>query len=152
MHKRTAIIVGLTAALAMGGAFAADVGAQIKARQDYFKSIGGAMKGLSDEMKKPAPSTAEVQKFTATLDAQAPKLVSFFPAGTGPESGIKTGSKPEIWQQPAEFKKDAADFVDAAKKLNLAAKSGDIAATKTAAGALGSTCKSCHQAFRSKDQ
>lgn len=151
MNKRVGILIALTAFTVAGAAYAADVAGQIKARKDFFHTIGHSMKGLSDELKQPTPSTADIQKYAATLDTQAPLLPGYFPAGTGSDSGEKTGAKPEIWQKPADFKADASAFATAAHKLNLAAQSNDTAAIRAATSALGSTCKACHEAFRKDD-
>ncbi|HMA51418.1 MAG TPA: cytochrome c [Magnetospirillaceae bacterium] len=148
-------VYGLAAVLAVvigsGAALALDAPAAIKERQDFYKDIGKSMKGLGEELKSSSPNVADVKKFAANIDAAAPKVPSFFPAGTGPEAGVKTGAKAEIWQKPDEFKKDAADFATAAHALNVAAQSGDVAAIKDATGKLGEACKACHQTFREKE-
>jgi cytochrome c556 len=148
-------VYGLAAMLAVvigsGAALALDAPAAIKERQDFYKDIGKSMKGLGEELKSSSPNIADIQKYSAALDVAAPKVPSFFPAGTGPEAGVKTGAKAEIWQKPDEFKKDAADFATAAHALNVAAQAGDVGAVKDAAGKLGEACKACHQTFREKE-
>ena len=148
-------VYGLAAVLAVvissGAAMALDAPAAIKDRQDFYKDLGKSMKGLFEELKSSSPNAAELKKFSAAIDTAAPKVTTLFPAGTGPEAGVKTGAKAEIWQKPDEFKKDAADMVAAAHALNVAAQSGDTAAVKDAAGKLGETCKGCHQTFREKE-
>lgn len=148
-------VYGLAAALAVvigsGAAFALDAPAAIKERQEVYKEIGKSMKGIGEELKSSSPNVADIKKFAATIDTDAPKVPSLFPAGTGPEAGVKTGAKAEIWQKPDEFKKDAADFAAAAHALNVAAESGDVAAIKDAAGKIGEACKACHQTFREKE-
>ncbi len=149
--KRVGIVVGVCALAAAGAALALDVDAAIKARHDYFHGVGKANKALSEELKKPAPVVADLAQYAAVLDAEAPKLGTYFPAGTGLDTGLKTGARPDIWSKPAEFKKDADAFAVAAHNLNAAAKGGDLAAIKTAAGALGGTCKTCHETFRKEE-
>jgi cytochrome c556 len=150
--KRVLGLAVLTAVmLGSGAALALDAPAAIKERQDFYKDIGKSMKGLMEELKKSDPSVAEIKKLTAAIDAAAPKVPSLFPAGTGPEAGVKTGAKAEIWQKPDQFQKVAANFATAAHGLNTAAQSGDVAAIKTAAQTLGESCKACHQDFREKE-
>lgn len=151
MIRRVGLAGGMAVLLCAGAALALDADAQIKARQDYYKAIGRTMKGLMEELKKPAPSTAELQKDAAFIDSQAPKLVSYFPDGTGLDHGYKTGAKPEIWRNPAEFKKDAAAFADAAHKLDATAQTGDAAAIRAAARDMGQACKACHETFRKEE-
>ena len=150
--SRPIIVAAAIAAIATAGAaLALDITAQIKARQDYFHGIGGAMKGLNDELKKPAPAKDQLAHFAAILDSEAPKLPGLFPAGTGLDSGQKTGAKPDIWLKPDEFKKDAQDFASAAHAVNAAAAGSDTVAFQAATAHLGDTCRSCHQTFRQSD-
>ena len=137
--------------IASGAAIALDAPAAIKERQEVYKEIGKSMKGIGEELKSSSPNVEAIKKFAATVDTDSQKIPTLFPAGTGPESGVKTGAKAEIWQKPDEFKKDAADFATAAHALNAAAQSGDVAAVKDAAGKIGEACKACHQTFREKE-
>jgi cytochrome c556 len=141
-----AVVIGTSAAMAL------DAPAAIKERQQFYKEdIGKQMKGIVDELKSSSPNIATIKTNAANLDTAAPKIPSLFPAGTGPEAGVKTGAKAEIWQKPDEFKKDAADFAAAAHALNVAAQSGDVSAVGAAAQKVGDTCKTCHQTFREKE-
>ena len=148
-------VYGLAAVLAVAigssAAMALDAPAAIKDRQDFYKDIGKSMKGLGEELKSSSPNAAELKKFAAAIDASAPRIPALFPAGTGPEAGVKTGAKAEIWQKPDEFKKDAADMAAAAHALNMAAQTDDAGAVKDAIGKLGETCKACHQTSREKE-
>ena len=144
----TGLIIGLMAATA---AMALDAAAVEKARSDFFHGIGHNFKGLNDELKKPAPDLAAVKTFTAAIAAAAPNLPSQFPAGSGPESGVKTGAKANIWTDNTTFKTDAAALDTAAQALNAAAQKGDLDATRTAMANAGNACKTCHQTFRQED-
>jgi cytochrome c556 len=138
------LILGASGAIAAG---AADV---IAARQANFKQIGKANKGIMDELKNPAPSVPVLQANAKTLATLAPQVVRWFPAGSGPESGATTKALPAIWQQNAKFKEAAANFATATRNLNAAAASGDIARIRAAYGAVGGTCKGCHETFRGR--
>ena len=154
MTRNTSL--GILAALAVmavaGSAFAEDAAAVVKARKDYFHVLGKAAKGSGEEFKKSPPSAAEIQKFAAILDAEAPRLSSHFPAGSGPESGVKTEAKADIWAKPDAFRKAAGDLAAAAHTYNLAAQKGDLLAAGAAMKAVGGTCKACHEAFKAKDE
>ena len=145
------LIAGSGAAQAPAAA-PADKAAFMKERHHHFHEIGAAFKGVLDEFKKPDPSAAELQKYTAALDALAPQVPSWFPVGTGPETGIKTQALATIWQKPDEFKKDAAAFAVAAHNMNTAAQSGNLDAVRASIQPLGLSCKSCHEVFRAKDE
>ena len=59
-----------------------------------------------------------------------------------------TKAKPEIWSDNAKFKAAAEKMQGEMTKLAAAAKSGNLDAIKTAAGATGGACKNCHDSFR----
>jgi cytochrome c556 len=61
-----------------------------------------------------------------------------------------TDAKPEIWAQPDKFKAAAERAGQAIANLSQAAKSGDEKAMRAAAGAVGQSCKACHDDFRAK--
>ena len=123
-------------------------GAPLSPRHDKFEAIAKASKTIGDELKKDAPDLAVIKTNAQAIDDSAKALPGWFPGTTGPEPGIKTDAKPEIWQKPAEFKAAADKFAAAAAELRAAADAGEVAAIKTAAGALGPTCKGCHEQFR----
>ena len=151
-HWMTTTTAAMLVMAVAGSAFALDAASVEKARHDYFHSIGKPNKASSEEFKKPEPSIAEVQKLAATLDGLAPQLLSQFPAGSGPESGVKTGAKAVIWTKPADFKAAADKFATAAHTYNLVAQKGDVAASKAAFYAMGATCKGCHETFRTEEE
>ncbi|NML08269.1 cytochrome c [Sphingomonas sp. G-3-2-10] len=119
-------------------------------REAKFKAIAKANKAITEELKKDAPSVDTIRTNATTLAGLSSQVPSWFPTGTGPESGIDTEAKPAIWEQPAEFSTAAGNFDTAVKALNAAATGGDIAAIRTAAAAVGPTCKGCHDKFREK--
>jgi cytochrome c556 len=119
-------------------------------REANFKSIARANKTISDELRKEAPSADVIRAEAAALKKLSAELPSWFPKGSGPESGAKTGALPTVWTRPDDFKAAAARFDAAIATLNAAAASGDVAAIRTAAGAVGGACKSCHESFRAK--
>jgi cytochrome c556 len=151
MKRQFGLAIALVALIGSGAALAIDPAAAIKERQDFYKDLGKNAKGLGEELKKPDASIADIQKFAAAIDAAAPKIPMLFPAGTGPEAGIKTAAKAEIWQKGDVFKADADKLVAAAHALDAAAKSGDLAAVKAAVPALGGACKGCHEEFRTQE-
>jgi cytochrome c556 len=139
------------AVVVSASAAAADVLGVIQARQGHFKAIGKAAKAMSEQLKSPTPSVPTIQAAVKQIDALAPELPTWFPAGSGPAAGVKTQAEAEIWAKPDEFKHDAAAFAEAAHKLDLVAASGDVSAIRAQAQAMGQTCKTCHEAFRQRD-
>ena len=72
----------------------------------------------------------------------------WFPKGSGPESGVKTDAKAEVWNDAAGFAAAANRFQGEAAKLQEIAAGGDIAAIKAQVRATGGACKNCHDKYR----
>jgi len=109
--------------------------------QQNFGRVAGMAAGKIPFDAKIAADSAAVAEFVGKLPW----------AGFGP--GTDTGdtkAKPEIWANKAKFD-DAAKKMEAEMvKLSAAAKTGNLDSIKVAANAVGGTCKSCHDDFRSK--
>jgi cytochrome c556 len=129
-------------------AFAASENPAFKQRHQNFEAMGKAMKGIFDEFKKPAASLAVIKTNSAILAQSSKRVAGHFPKGTGPESGVKTDALPAIWAKPADFKAAADRLVTASAGLQVAAATGDMTKIKAAAGAVGGSCKGCHDSFR----
>ena len=59
-----------------------------------------------------------------------------------------TKAKPEIWTEMDKFREKAGKSQEDVVKLNAAAKTGNLDAIKAAVGAVGQSCKACHDAYR----
>ncbi len=152
--RMKAILIGAAVALALGAsgaALAADMAGVIQARQAHYKAIGAANKGIFDELNKPAPQIPVIQGYARQLDQLAPQVPSWFPLGSGPESGVKTRAKAEIWTEAAAFKTAAAGFAAAARHFDVTAAGGDIGAIRAEYPTLTKTCGNCHSQFRAKE-
>ena len=148
-HGMTALALALL--VCGGAAIAASPSDTITARQANFKAMGKGMKAVIDQLKAETPSVDAIKAGAAAIKMAAPKVAGYFPKGTGPEAGVKTGALPAIWEKGAEFKADADKLVAAANALDAAAATGDMAKIKPAFMAVGGTCKGCHETFRQKD-
>lgn len=145
----TAVVLSGLVAGAGGVAYAQSIADTIAARQAGYKKTGdnaGAIKKVLDaggDTKTVAANAQEIADW-------AKKIPTMFPAGSGPEAGIKTRALPAIWADKADFEKKAADLGVAAGKLVLALNSGDLGASKAAFGAMGGTCGACHKTYRTQ--
>ena len=119
----------------------------MKERHEKYETIGDAMKVISRELKGDSPDLAAVRKNAGTIAAFAPQIPSLFPPGTGPDVG-KTDAKEEIWQKPDDFMAKSKAFTAAARAFNVAAQGSDLAAIRAAHGAMGKSCKACHDLYR----
>jgi cytochrome c556 len=117
----------------------------IKYRQSAFSVLGNHFGRLGAMVNGRVPYDAKIAADNAALVATLAKLPGgAFPVGS--ESGLNTRAKPEIWKDNAKFAAAFDKMVDATGKLPAAA--GDPAALKTAFGAVGATCKACHDDYR----
>jgi len=139
--------VALALAAAASSAAAGPV-EQVKGRVTGFKTLGEAFKSVNDGLRGGQVQAQIVQKAAAQISSAARDQYRWFPAGSGPQSGLKTAAKPEIWTRPAAFRAAQDAFARQAGAFQRIASSGDAAAIKSEARKLGATCKSCHDAFR----
>mgnify|MGYP001584975876 CR=1 FL=1 len=144
-----ATIAGLATSVAVYAASPA-VTTAVSSRQASYKEIGGAFKSINDEIKSGRPDMNSVRPLARDIAARAALLPRFFPRGSGPESGLKTRAKAEIWQDNATFVRLQGDMINAARALDAAATSGNAAALASARATLGGVCKSCHDRFRAE--
>lgn len=151
MRHLKVLVPVLTLALAACGNPDTPAGRAADARHESFEEMGDAMKLIGDELKGGKPDMAKIQAAAATINGFAPKLESWFPAGSGPADGIKTEAKQDVWTKPAEFQAVATRFVDEANKFNTLAQAGDAAAIGKGMEALGGSCKACHDKFKEGD-
>lgn len=120
----------------------------VNARKANYKEIGGAFKTINDELKSGAPDMNTVRPLARDIATRSALQLKNFPRGSGPESGVKTRAKAEIWTDNATFVKLQNDMVSSANLLSAAAIKGDVNGMSSARTALGATCKSCHDRFR----
>ncbi len=151
--SRRAPIIGLALVLVSTLAVAAGLtgAAAVKDRQTHMKALGAAGKALSDQLRSGKPDPAIVKVQAAKIAAAGRELATWFPAGSGPEAGVKTRALPIIWTDGPEFSADAQHFSEAAARLDAAAASGDMASVGPAFLGAGKACGACHDKFRAKE-
>ena len=95
------------------------------------------------------PFDAKVAAENAALANDLAKL-PFTAFGEGTDKGLPNRAKPEIWKDAAKFKAASEKMVVEVGKLEAAAKAGNLDAIKAAMGAVGGSCKACHDDFRAE--
>ena len=120
-------------------------------RHENFEQIGDAFKVVDDQLKATAPDVAKIQAAAATINGFAPKVETWFPAGSGPADGIKTDALQTVWTKPEQFKQATTKFAEESATFNALAQAGDLAAIGGGMKSLGGSCKNCHDNFREKD-
>ncbi|MCC7327495.1 MAG: cytochrome c [Burkholderiales bacterium] len=149
-------LVPAVSALAVIVTFSAAAAAQemkpdraIKYRQGILQAMGWNMGVLGAMVKGEIPYDKDKAVRSATFIGELAQMPfdGFVP---GSETGAPTKAKPDIWKERAKFDKLAQAMQAETLKLVAAAKTGDVAQLRTAAGATGKACSNCHDDFRNK--
>jgi cytochrome c556 len=107
----------------------------------HFGRIGAMVNGRVPFDAKAAQENAHVVATLSSLPWAG------FNSDTEP---LKSRAKPDIWKESAKFKEMSDKTVAEAAKLEIAAKSGNLETIKAAFGAVGGSCKACHDSFQAK--
>ena len=136
--------VVITPALAQGGGQAT-----VDARIAAMKTMGGDLRGVSEQARQPMPDMAVVKASAAKVKASADALAGWFPAGTGPDAGLKTRAKGEIWTDAAGWTAAVDAYkAEADKLVALAGGAPTPQELLDAAGAANRACAGCHAKYR----
>lgn len=116
----------------------------VKARMDTMQTIRvntgvlGDMAGGKTAFDAAAAATAK-----AALSAAAAEIATKFKAE---EDDPVSEARPDIWMAFDDFTKKAEVLVAAAAAVDVAS----LAGVQAGMGAIGGSCKSCHEAYRAK--
>lgn len=142
-----------SALLAMAGLTTVPAHAQFSKPEDalkYRQSVmflqGQHMGRINAALKAERPDLQSVAGNAATLDTLNKLFFTAFPEGS--DMFANTRAKPEIWKNSARFKELADKLNTDVGRLLAAARSNDLAATRSAFSTAAGTCKSCHDDFR----
>jgi cytochrome c556 len=120
----------------------------VKYRQSVFSVMGTHTGRVGAVVKGEKPyDKAAVEADVAVIETMSKLPWSAFPEGS---DLANSKAKPEIWKEQEKFKAAADKMQSEVGKLSVAAKSGDLNAIKTAFGAVGQSCKACHDNYRNK--
>ena len=143
----TAAVAALaaTAALPAAAQFR-DADAAIKYRQSVMTvqqfHLGRIFAMANGRMPFDAKVVAEDAAVLDTIDK-----LPFTAFGPGTDKG-NTRALPAVWSERAKFDAAVHKMQDDVAKLHEAAKTGNLDRIKAAVGAVGQSCKACHDDFR----
>ncbi len=123
----------------------------VKLRQKGFKDLGAAFKTVRDELKGDSPDAAKIASAAAVIKKTAQEIPGWFPAGSGPQPGVKTDAKAEVWGDAKGFEASRSAFIREAQRD--ATRFSDPAGRSSwsdVAKSLGQACKDCHDTYRVK--
>jgi cytochrome c556 len=134
--------------VANGSAGPTDIAAVMHARHEHYEEMGKAMKGIGDQLKSSDPQLHVIRQHAALIAEYGPQVLTWFPEGSGPETGRRTRAKAEIWSDGETFRQRAQAFEAEAANFSRVAQGTDIAGIRAAQAELANTCKNCHDRFR----
>ena len=143
----TAAAIGLACMVGVTGAQAPRAEDVIKGRQGAMMLSGVAMASIKGAIDAGQPLAS--QRFsTRSLARWAHAVPGMFPAGSGPEAGVPSNARAEIWSDRAGFEARAADYAAAADRLAELAAGDDAAAFAEQWTAVRATCQACHDGYK----
>lgn len=148
MTKR--LIVSATIALAIATtASAQDFSAELKARQGQFRIMAINLGILGGMAKGETPYDAAVAQSAADslVGISMVNQPALWPEGSDSMSIDGTRALPSIWDEREDFLAKWSDVGDAALKAQASAGTGQEALGPLL-GAMGGTCKACHDKHR----
>lgn len=118
----------------------------VKYRQGVFTAMKVHFGRLGAMVKGAVPFDAAVAK----RDAQIVDMLSSMPwmGFTEGSDGISEHAKAEIWMESAKFQQGAKALQTKTADLSQAAQSASLDKIKAAFGAVGQSCKACHDNFK----
>ena len=143
----TAAAIGLACMVGAAGAQTPQAEDVIKGRQGAMMLSGVAMASIKGAIDAGQPLAS--QRFsTRSLARWAHAVPGMFPAGSGPEAGVPSNARAEIWSDRTGFEARAADYAAAADRLAELAAGDDAAAFAEQWTAVRATCQACHDGYK----
>lgn len=116
----------------------------IKYRKQVMVANASHITAIFSVLKGETSYSGHVAAHARAIAASSAMILDIFPAG----SGEGTAALPSIWQDWPKFEAATKALETAANGLVVAAGGSDMAAIRTAAGAVGKACGGCHEPFR----
>jgi cytochrome c556 len=143
-----AVIAGLATALPAAAQFQKPEDA-IKYRQSAFTVMANHLGRVGAMAQGRVPFDAKVAADNTAI-VVAMSALPFTAFGDGTDKGLPNRATPEIWRESARFKAAADNMRAEVAKLDAAARAGSLDAVRAAMGAVGGSCKACHDDFRAE--
>lgn len=153
MKKATIVATGLLAICLTAGASAAvksekQAKAAVTYRQSLFqlvKSNSGPMFGMA---KGALPFNAKVMATNSMRLEQLADMMNDYLLVDTTKFDVATDAKPALFSNVDDVRTKVIAFKKAAMGISAAVKTGDEGKYAMAIGALGKTCKSCHDDYK----
>ena len=127
-----------------------DPDSAIQYRKAVMGTVGANMKGSALIIQGKVDFKANLAGHAHAISEAAKLAPAAFKQNTDGEGSEKTTSNSKVWSNWSNFEAGLKKLEQEAAKLAQIAESGDMAAAGAQLGALGKTCKGCHDDFRDK--
>ena len=121
----------------------------IRYRQSGYVIMGNHMGRIFNELKKPSPDVAAIQRSAAIIDFVSQLPGEGYVPGSDKGGNPPTRAKPEILTDPKVREVGRAMRQEVTKLVEVS-KGGDVAAIRTQFQATAKSCDSCHDNYRNK--
>ncbi|MBV8500905.1 MAG: cytochrome c [Paucibacter sp.] len=121
----------------------------VKYRKSAFTLMGSHFGRLAAMAQGKVPFDAKLAAENADVLAVVVKL-PYSTFGEETATVANSEAKPEVWKEMPAFKAAAEKLQGEVAKLQVAAKTGDLAQLKAAVGQTFQSCKACHDKFKEK--
>lgn len=138
------ISFALLAAMLFMGVAHAEEKDLVKYRLNVMKVIGAHMGSIAALVKGKVPYKDDLGYHADSLAAAVPMVLPAFKAKAMSE---KSEALPGIWENWHDFEQAANKLDTESANFSKAVATGDMAKIGPALGALGKSCKSCHDDF-----
>lgn len=145
---KTALALGVSAAIVASAAYAAkSSNVDVAARQEMMGLVGHNIGILGSMAKGEIAFNAGLANASAGSLNMLAKIdpATLWTAGTEQGAADLSRAKAEIWSDPAGFAAKFTDMENAAATLMTVS---DIDGLRAGMGALGGSCKGCHETYR----
>lgn len=119
-------------------------------RQEGFKAMGAAFKVVNDQLKTDAPDMAAIAQAADRMNSLAGEIPTWFPAGSGPDDGVKTDALATVWSDSEGFAAAQVTLVTATVTLQQLAAAGDAAGLREHVKMVGASCGGCHDKYKAE--
>lgn len=120
----------------------------VKYRQSAFALMGAHMGRINAQLKTDKPDMQSIQSSAALIETLSKLPYEAFVPGS--ESIGNTKAKPEVFKDTAKIKELAEKMQGEVTKLASTSRGGDAKAIQAQFGAVGQSCKACHDDYRAK--
>jgi cytochrome c556 len=122
--------------------------ATVQFRQAILQLVRSNMGPLGAMAKGEMPYDADVMMKNGQRIEQLGLMMDDYFAPDARAFDIETGAKDEIWENMADFNEKSLNMVNAAIAVQQVAKAGNEDEYRKTIGALGATCKACHDDYK----